>query len=541
MNKKKLIYSSIKAIKISEPRIEHLQKTIENLLGIVEFEYKGKPVKIDAFRLKKLKTWANNHCHYSSFINFDLARECNINCVFCVHHGDPKDLIFENGKCHISEEEFYTRLKYYNPTLQTGLFIPLYRWREALLSEKSIKYFKKIREKTNGLLTFWSNGSVLTEKVIKKLSKLKPIFLMLSLNNAREEYRFKFMNDKNPKIAIDSLKLLDKHQIAYAVSILKWPGVDIESLEETVFYVSKHNPIFIRFILPGFTKYSNLPKKHQFENIEDEWKCIIKLANKLRNKISCPLLTVPMVYEDDFYHKKIDKLIVGGVVKNAPAYNLIKNKDIILGINNITVGGRQEGVDYLTSLYEYKKLKKIKLKVLRQKQIIYVTLTKHPYSFPYTREYEEIYSFPFGMIFANGFDDMTIQGIAKIIEENKAKNVVIFVSDLIKPSFLKTIKRLKLKQYLRDNFKAKFRVETAENDFFGKAILPGSLLVCDDYIKRIKTLLKENIKIDLIIIPSSIFFSSMGWKRDLKGDIFKKIEKECKIKVEIIDCEIMNN
>lgn len=76
-----------------------------------------------------------------------------------------------------------------------------------------------------------------------------------------------------------------------------------------------------------------------------------------------------------------------------------------------------------------------------------------------------------------------------------------------------------------------------KSKYLGGNICIGDMFSAIDYIDAVKHAQETNPDIDLIIIPSSAFFGSNGWKRDIGGVYYKHVEWETGIKTEILDTQ----
>jgi len=71
------------------PTIRHLQKRLESLLALVQFERNGQPFEPDGFRLRDPAIWAFDN--YTSVFDSlgPLSGFCNLQCNFCYEKGTP--------------------------------------------------------------------------------------------------------------------------------------------------------------------------------------------------------------------------------------------------------------------------------------------------------------------------------------------------------------------------------------------------------------------------------------------------------------------
>jgi NifB/MoaA-like Fe-S oxidoreductase len=100
-----------------------------------------------------------------------------------------------------------------------------------------------------------TNGTKLTEGVIRQLEELKPIRVAVSLHSANPSIRKKVMRDPCPEVAIQSIPLLRKYRIQFGVGIVPWPTIPFKDVEETIRYADRYDPLEIQIQLPGFTRF----------------------------------------------------------------------------------------------------------------------------------------------------------------------------------------------------------------------------------------------------------------------------------------------
>lgn len=426
-------------------------------------------------------------------------------------------------KKRISREEITTRLKYYDPKNNFGLIGgQLCESDEIISNPDIIGVLKTIRRKDKKrAITITTNGTSLSADMVKKLSNVRPIIVVLSLNSSTPKTRGWLMNDQHPEIAINSLPLLKRHKIPFILSIVVWPGLSFADIEKTILFAEKNDAVAIRLIFPGYSKFFS--KKKLFD-INKKRMEIAKHFHPLFKNFSIPVYFVPNMLVQNLLLNNIDIPIIIGVIKNSPSFNRgIKPNDVIKEINGRSVNSIEDALKQLSRFLN----KSIILKVKRGGAILEFFLAgERKDVYPYCTETLKKNA-PFGILLAERYlsaDD--VKDIGRYIDVHRAKNVMVLSSATARPFLLRLLNKLNIAK----DYNVNIRVVTAKNYFYGGCIDSGDLLTVGDYIKSIKDNLKK-FKPDLIILPASPF---TNWGRDLAGRINLDIERIIKIPVEFI-------
>jgi hypothetical protein len=530
-NKNSIHYESIFAYGHFTPIIKLIKNQIEGLLQLVELYNNGKVIKIDGFRIKNIQNWTT---YYAGSLKSNLGSfsgsKCQCSCEICYARGNPLKNIARDD---LTYHEAKTRIKYYSSKKKTGIPPKMNEEMEPFCNLNIFDILKTARKKSpNELFEITTNGCLLTEKNIKELSKLKPIFIVLSLNSANPFIRKKVMKDNYPEIAINSVKLLRKYEIPYFGSIVAWPSIPLNDIEATVEYLSKYDSILIRILLPGYTKYHS--KSLHFDT-EEHWRHIVDLYNKLLKSIDTVLHIQPSLY----WRKDLTATIEG-IFKNSPAFNAgLKRDDKILKINDESIVTRGQAQSVLIQFGNKKKQRPIDLEVERNGKVLQFELinvsnvNEDLYPYKPLRYKSGIFSdtWPYGIFMTQTFLLNYILELENIIKQYQAKQVLLFSSFLVQPLFIEAMKLMQ--NYVTSLQKIDLRVTIAEQHFWGGNIMITDILLVQDLINHLHKLISNKYRPDLIIIPSS--FTNL-WGFDLSGHSYLEIEREFKIPVELIKC-----
>lgn len=516
-----------------EPRIALIKKLIESLLTLIEFEYKGEPVKVDGFRLKDLNDWLVTGTGDPTEIIDQAASRCDCECIFCCNKGNPLSIAVCNSPHRNAEKEFEdirTRIRYFAPEAKKTLFPGTGCVYESMTHPYFLDMLRLLRDKTSRPFRITTNGRHLTHLMVAELAKLKPVYLYLSLNSSSPSRRMNLMRDPNPAIAIDSLPLLRQHGIPYATVVVPWPVETIDEmlddLSSTVAYAAEHETHLVQVNLPGYSRHFSPVELFDMHQV---WKAVISRVRELREKHCCPIIAMPTMYEENIYQQRKNMPQIIGIVKNSPAYlGNLKKGDIITKINGIPVSNRPQARDLL-ALVRQSCAKEVHLGLQRGKQTLESTLDLTQHSYPYSDAIDPY----FGIVFmGSGLRTSYIENLKDIIQAHGARHVLFLSSELVKPVFEQCL----TESHLFGDSGLKIDIEVPKNNFFGGNIFMGDLLVVQDFIDHIKDYVKrKQDKPDLVVIPSSPFHLS-GWGRDLTGRVYLDIERATGVPVELLPC-----
>lgn len=526
-----LHYDSILAYGYFTPILTLLKHQIEGLLQLVELYTKDTALTINGFRIKNIQQWAN---FYSGSLKGNLGSfsgsHCQCHCEICYAQGNPLPNIAKN---RLSYHEAKTRIKYYSLKKRSGIFPKMNEEMEPFCNPNLVDILRVVRKKSpQEVFEITTNGCALTEETIKKLSKLKPIFIVLSLNSANPVIRKKVMNDPHPETAIKSVELLQKYTIPFLGSIVAWPSIPLQDIEATVAYLSAHQAVLIRILLPGYTRYHSQSLAF---NSEEHWQRVVRLYNKLLKSNDTIMHIQPSLY-----WKKDLTATIEGVFRNSPAFHAgLQREDKIIKINNERIITRGQAQATLNQLGTDKKQRSILVDVERNGKRLHFKLTNksqvtddlYPYKpVGYT---SGIFSttWPYGIFMTQTFLLHYILDLEHLTKQYHAKHVLLFSSVLLQPLFIEAMKIMRHHApYLQ---KIDLRVTIAKHQFWGGNIMIADILLVQDFIHHLHTLINTQYRPDLIIIPSS--FTNL-WGFDLSGHSYMEIEREFNIPVELIKC-----
>jgi wyosine [tRNA(Phe)-imidazoG37] synthetase (radical SAM superfamily) len=523
-------FQSIRNAELYEPRISHIKKILESLLSVITLESNGNPVKVDGFRLKDLSHWLVPSAGDPAEVFDHLATRCDCDCSFCYLKGNPPSLALDQPyrKSEEEWEEARTRVKFFSPAGKRALFPALGSSYEILSHPRALDLLRDLRKKTDRPFRLSTNGNRLTPDFIEELAELKPLYLYLSLNSSSPVRRKQIMGPANPETAIRSLPFLRERGIPFAIIIVPWPFPSKEEmhsdLRETVAYADGHDAHLVEVSLPGYSRYFS--SEPLFDR-EDVWSSVVSEIRGLRQKVRCPLLIKPSLYEENLHEGKFNRPAVVGVIKNSPAALCgIQIGDLILSVGGLKVSSRPQARDLL-HLHHQNRTPSLSLSLQRGGELLELNLLPGQHGYPYCPETDHHLGITF---MGAGFRPSLLEDLKALITEQEARDVLLLSSPLVKPVFLQLLRESSLFGGIQ------IQVEVPENRYFGGNICMGDLLVVRDFIQAIKEYLRKNPSPELIIIPSSPF--SLGqWGRDLEGRVFTEIERSVGLPVALLACE----
>jgi hypothetical protein len=513
---------------IYEPRLTYIQKLIQSLLSVIEFEHKNERIQIDGFRLKKPTQWLRPGGGASDILA-QAATRCNLRCRFCYNLGSPP--VFQTIPRRAEEEfqEILARIAYYVPGSKLGIFPDLGSPCEMLTHPNILEILAALRQKTSEVFRIPTNGAQLTPGIVQALARFRPLFVDISLNSSSFRRRHWLMRDPHPETALSAPDALQAARIPYSVVIVPWPFPSIEEMMEdlnrTVAFSAQFNPAFIQISLPGYSAWFS--KERLFDR-EEVWSQVKNGIQHLRTVTDCPLILRPGLYEEYRDPEAVDTPQIIGVIKNSPAFGAsLKMGDRLLAINGLPIKTRPQAL-FLLRMIQGSRLENISMTVDRPGGPTDLSLELNHYAYPFD---PAIVPYA-GCVFpSSGIPLEWTEQLRNLINKEQVREVLILTSILVQPTLEKRIRETPFPAEI------KLHLRVPLNRCLGGNIFMGDLLMVEDFIAAVKDFLKEGRgSPDLIVIPSSPFHLS-GWGRDLTGRIYKDIERITGIPVGLIECD----
>lgn len=523
-------YDNVHSYAQYDPRISLIEIQLSKASNLLEFYINGEWVSPIAFRLINLEKWA---CHQSSSIleNFgSIGSNCNCNCEFCYI---VNKLPWSKGQYKLSPKEVKTRLKYFDEKNMTGLPIARREQVEPFMNPNFLEFLEYARAKElKTPFSFPTNGSLLREKVIKKLSELKPIQVHISLNSSDPSVREKVMKDPQPEVAIEAVKLLRKYSIKFVGSIVPWPTIPKDDIKRTIRYLDKYDAYLISLILPGYTKFHENISSTDKNKIHKRWNEIPDLVKKMREEVDTPILLYPTAY---WQKETLTIPLIDGVIRNSPAYEAgLQAGDKILKIDGERVYSKSQAKSLLKNSNEDSSCLTLR-RADKEFQVKLRNISNKKHQYPYHPEGYPSTTIPpfYGIKLVDSFSFDYINKLVTLIKKHDAQKILLVTSKLMKPVFLQTLSMsAKYSNFLKN---VDFRTVVLVNDFWGGNIVLGDLYTVQEISSEIEKIISSgNFEPEIIVIPTSF---TNKWGLDLVGDSFRELEYKLDIPVKKLKCK----
>ncbi|MTI80286.1 MAG: DUF512 domain-containing protein [Firmicutes bacterium] len=427
-----------------------------------------------------------------------ITSTCNVRCIFCSHRQNPPRT--ESYRIPpLTMEQVKTAISFMDPDIPVviGESVTKIMEGEPLTHPRWQEIMQEIRDsfpKTPIQLT--TNGNLLTNSVIEKLSELAPISINLSLNSASSSGREKLMMDKLAHQAINSARLLQEYNIPFHGSIVAMPHITgWQDLTDAVLYLDQCLAKTVRVFLPGYTAFA--PKELQFN--QNMWQQLRNHVKGLRSRVAVPITCEP---------EQLDNLRaeVVGVIKNSPAQQAgMKPGDLILEVSEEVVLSRVHAFNQVLNTDNPL------LKVKRKSNVMNIKLAKEAGDSS-------------GLVMAYDIYPDTIQEIEKAARRNRSEKTVVLASQLA----YQVLKRAVDVVAYGDS---SFHIQAVKSRYFGGSIMAAGLLLVDDFNAALEEIAFSNKNFQLILLPS-IAFDMHG--RDLGGNSYLELQQKWGVPVELI-------
>ena len=519
-------YQQLESARLSEPRLELVQRRLQALLRVVQLESGGEPVEIDGFRFRDPADWRRRVAPAISEL-WHISTACNMRCPFCYEEGDPQDGSVLNEPAEMATlEEIETRLRYRDARSGTGVFQPLTYINEIFCNPQAIEIVERLRRACPGeVLTFVTNGTYLTEPIVARLAALQPIFFNFSVNSLDPEIRRKILRDREPETAIRAPELLREYGIPYMGSLVCWPTIPWSDIRNTVRTLDAAGCAIVRFSLSAYSKHL---KGRHFERTAF-WDQGLAVARELMDEVQTPVKVEPYHYMDP-----TNLANLAGVIAGSPAARAgLRTGDRILAVDGVAVPTVNHALSALAQAARRGGPVGVRYAARRDGATRETSLRRDggPYGYPF-EPLRELAGFEWGAVLVENLRFSYFADMRRIFDARGARRVLICSSELMKPIVEEMIAT---SGAFED---CELHVEVPENRYFGGTVVLGDLLTVEDYVAFVREF-SARVPVDLVVIPSSPF-SLGGWQRDLTGTPFTEIERRGGVPVELIHCQPLN-
>jgi len=519
-------YYPLQHFRTEEPRALLLDRLLRGCLsnGLLHDEERVR--QVTGWSMRDLRHWLVEEETGPGSTLCNISWYCKVKCTFCYQIGHPPEL--KSPRYTTPREEIETKIRYYRPERKERLFHATnYDTNEILTYPGVVELMRKLRQKSDKpFYNITTNGVPLTEEMIRDLKPLLPFELGISINSTNPAMRKKLMRDKQPQVAIESMKRLREENIPFLGSIVAWPEFTLEDLEQTIRDLDAIPAAEIRVCLPGYSKYFSTEPLFDRDEI---WQGIVNLVRRLRTELTVPIIPLPSVYEEHLHDEFHNQPYVQGVVPGSPAARAgVRRGDVLLTANNVRLHNRPAARFAMTRMHE-DGVTTVFLKVLRGGEETDLVLQERDdshFQFPYTRMLASLHRMPYGLLLPQGLGHEAVGQIGQLAAFHRAERILILSSTLMKrPMQLLLAETGGL---------ADVEVEWAipENRYLGPNIFMGDLLTVQDYIEFLDDHMEAgHARPDLVLIPSSPFST---WRRDITGRTFYEIGRHTGLPVEMM-------
>lgn len=422
---------------------------------------------------------------------------CNMDCRFCSHHQNPPGVkIYRFGHLELDFiEELMDYLSSEEPVILGESATRIIEG-EPFIHPHFREIISKLHNKwPDKEIKITTNGSCLSEKMVKFIKQMEPIELNISLNCANPAERVFLMSDQDPEMVFKGLNYVKKNDIKFNGSIVAIPHLmGWRSLEETISLLADYNPQSIRVFLPGFTGYT----KRELQFDLDLLRQLDDFIDKINHSYQVPVLLEPP-------HLKDFKVRIKGIIPCTPASDLgFKTDDIISKINGESPQTRVDAFNRLIDLSE------AELLLSREEKQFKVRLEMEKGEKP-------------GIILNYDLPGVLIDRFQRLLNGNKDKDILIVTSFLAADIIKRLVKDLAVAG------DKKVEVLPVENKFFGGSIMSAGLLTNSDIISKLKSI--DYRQKDLIVLPG-IIFDIFG--NDLTGSGYSSISDCLGVDIKVI-------
>ena len=159
------------------------------------------------------------------------------------------------------------------------------------------------------------------------------------------------MGENRPGTAISAPLGLRTEEIPYSVVIVPWPIDSIpemcQDLRDTALYADRCGAHLLQINLPGYSK--GLSSAAGFHR-EDVWRACIDTVRDVRGEVTCPIVTIPGMYEENLYEERKNVPRMIGVIAHSPAARCgLRRGDVLSRVNHISITTRPQARDVLST------------------------------------------------------------------------------------------------------------------------------------------------------------------------------------------------
>ncbi|MGD0152496.1 MAG: DUF512 domain-containing protein [Thermacetogeniaceae bacterium] len=425
-----------------------------------------------------------------------LTSTCNLRCVFCSNHQNPKGV------------QAYT-VPHLALPLVSRLIACLDPGRKIIIGEAATRItegepfthpliwqvLEAVRQCHPGTpLQITTNGTLLNRTAVNRLAKLEPLSVNLSLNSATPEGRYLLMGDRKPGRALEAARLLGEAGIEYHGSLVAMPHlVGWHDLADTCSFLQDQGAATIRIFLPGFTKLAAPWLRFR---PEETYRQLRLWVHRQQESLRIPLLLEPPPLSAG----ECLKAEIAGVIAGSPAARAgLQRGDTIAAVYGRPVRCRTEAFR-LAERFAHPVLDIVRPGLLAANESLTVFKRRSDRS---------------GLVMHHDLDWNLVENAARVIRRYQARRVLVLTSVWGFPWL-----HMVLPEWRRAC--GEVHLAAVPNRFFGGSIAAAGLLTTLDFASAITVIRRQSEQdYDLLLLPG-IAFDSRG--RDLLGRSYRHLQ-----------------
>lgn len=405
-----------------------------------------------------------------------ITSVCNVSCVFCSHKHNPPGIdIYQLPP--LSSQKLRDVISYLDPSqkIVIGESVTKINEGEPFTHPDFLAILELLRDTyPHTPIQITTNGTLLSDPVVRRLMELAPLELNLSLNSASIDGRRRLMKDNLAEAAVESPALLASYQLPFHGSVVGLPHlVGWPDIRETCRRLDRCGAQTIRLFLPGFPAFSPFADRYSETSLAE----FTAEAGKLADELATPLTVEPQMPDDVL-------ATVEGVIASSPAALAgLRRGDIIVAVDGVAVCSRVDAFRRLARELESR------VTVCRGDSSLQLQLVRTAFQRP-------------GVVMAYDIDFALVDRVEKTAADRKAAAAAVLTSEFAYPLWHKVLAG-----------RPGLSVVPVASRFFGGTIKAAGLLTVSDYQAAIDAV-GAGDRYGLVMVPQ-ISFDPKG--RDLTG------------------------
>lgn len=398
-----------------------------------------------------------------------LTSCCNVACLFCSHRYNPPGI--ETRRIPPLElgtiEEVFDQIKWSALNrLVIGESVTTTVEGEPLTHPHFVSVMRSLRTRAAHLfIRVTTNGTLLTETLLRELKSLGLIELTISLNAVSQPARQQLMG-KGAGDILPMLKLLAEARLPWQASMVAMPHVTgLAEVKATLRAALEFEASCVRVFLPGFTRLT--PESHRLTaQAKDE---LQEVLQEFASETGLPVVLEPAVL------RNLRAELVGVLPGSAAHMAGLRTGDVIVSVAGEKALSRQDAFELILPESE-------------------VELTVDRDGRQFTCLIQKDAGATGGVVMYQDLPGRTIARLRRLAKKERGRGVVILTSELAAPL---------LQACLPLDAFANIRVEVVKNQVFGGSIACAGLLTVEDFASALGRI--TDLRQSLVLLPKAPF------------------------------------